>query len=156
MLFLGGQSQFALEYISKKIGKQTIDNTNRSRSYGKQRSSSSNDSIIGRELMTPDEVALLPESEALLFIKGFRGFRGFKGRKYKLTSHPNYKKLSEDSNFYTHNVKHTAKAVHYVVRIELPNFSDEMKSVEAMIFPGDEFEDPYENESDLYSESNNI
>jgi len=120
MLFLGGQSQFTLEYISKKIGKQTIDSTNRSRSYGKQRSNSSNDAILGRELMTPDEIALLSETDALLFIKGFRTY---KGRKFDISGHPNYKKLSEDSNFYTHNVSLAHGNAVYVVKFELPNIS---------------------------------
>jgi len=101
-LFLGGQSQFTLEYISKQIGKQTIDNRTRSRSFGRHRSSSQNEAILGRDLMTPDEIALMPDNECLLFMKAYRTL---KGTKYDVRKHKNYKLLSEDSDFYVHDVE---------------------------------------------------
>ena len=50
--FLGGQEQSTLEYVSKKLGKATIDKRSSSRTRGKQGSSSQSWDILGRELMT--------------------------------------------------------------------------------------------------------
>ena len=113
-LFLGGQSQYTLEYMSKQIGKQTIDNRTRSQSFGRQRSSSQNEAILGRDLMTPDEIALLDDNECLLFM---RSYRVLKTTKYDVKSHPNYYELSEDKGFYRHKVKHKAEEKKFEIRI---------------------------------------
>lgn len=123
MLFLGGQSKFTLEYMSQKIGKQTIDNKNKSKSFGKQRSTSQNEAILGRELMTPDEIAIMPKNKALLFINGFRTL---KGTKFDVVRHKNYKLLSEEENFYVHKVKNKQSKIIYTIKIPADMlFSDE-------------------------------
>ena len=122
-LFLGGQSQFTLDYMSKKIGKETVDNTNRSRSFGRSGSASKSDQILARSLMTPDEIALLSEREALLFI---RTFRPFKGLKYDIKAHKNYEHLSEDKDFYIHKVSGKDITIKYTYELSFDElFGDE-------------------------------
>jgi type IV secretion system protein VirD4 len=95
MLFLGGKEQTSLDYISKALGKETIDTVNRnvSRSY-RQNSTSLNEGILGRELMTPDEVGQMPDSDCVLLI---RGIHPFYSHKYIIEDHRNYH-LLEDAN----------------------------------------------------------
>lgn len=94
MLFLGGQEPTTLEHISKMLGKETIDTVSRSRSKGKNSSSSTNDGILGRELMTIDELKVMKDDECILFV---RGIFPFFSKKFKIEKHVNYKRL-EDSN----------------------------------------------------------
>ena len=94
MLFLGGQEKSTLEYISQTLGKETIDTISRSRSKGKNSSSSTNDGILGRELMTVDELKVMKDDECILFV---RGIFPFFSKKYKIERHANYGRL-EDSN----------------------------------------------------------
>lgn len=60
------------------MGKETIDTNTYGRSYGSHGSYSTNDQIAGRELMTPDEVRMLDNNYALLFIRGERPIKDFK------------------------------------------------------------------------------
>ena len=71
-LYLGGNDQSTCEYISKQLGKQTIDMNTYGRSKGRNGSYSTNYQITGRELMTPDEVRMLDNRYAILFIRGER------------------------------------------------------------------------------------
>lgn len=59
-------------------GKETIDTNTYGRSYGSHGSYSTNDQIAGRELLTPDEVRMLDNNYALLFIRGERPIKDFK------------------------------------------------------------------------------
>lgn len=58
-LYLGGNEQSTFEYVSKLLGKETIDTTTRGLTKGCNGSSSQNFQNAGRELMTPDEVRKL-------------------------------------------------------------------------------------------------
>lgn len=87
-LFLGGQEQTTLEYVSKKLGKETIRTRNSSRNYGGRGGSSLSYNTTGRDLMTPDEIAKMSTSDCILFI---RGLAPFFGKKYDYPKHPNYK-----------------------------------------------------------------
>ena len=91
-LYLGGNEQSTHEYVSKLLGKETIDLNTYGQSKGRSGSYSTNWQITGRELLMPDEVRLLDNSDALLFI---RGERPVKDKKYDLLGHPNIA-LSED------------------------------------------------------------
>lgn len=93
-LFLGGQEQTTLDYLSKRLGKETIDTLSHSRSRGRSSSTSTNDGILGRELMTIDEMGIMKDDECILFV---RGCVPFFSKKYKIERHRNYKKL-EDYN----------------------------------------------------------
>lgn len=94
LLFLGGQEPTTLEHISKTLGKETIDIRSHNRTRGRQGSTSENDGILGRELMTVDELKTMKDNECILFV---RGIYPFFCNKYKIERHPNYK-LLEDSN----------------------------------------------------------
>lgn len=71
-LYLGGNEQSTHKYVSELLGKETIDTNTYGRSTGRGGSYSTNWQISGRELMTPDEVRMLPDDRALLFVRGER------------------------------------------------------------------------------------
>ena len=85
-LYLGGNEQSTHEYVSKLLGKETIDTNTYGRSKGRNGSYSTNWQLAGRELMTPDEVRMLDNRYALLFIRGERPLEDFK---YDILKHPN-------------------------------------------------------------------
>ncbi len=85
-LYLGGNEQSTHKYVSELLGKETIDINSYGRSYGSHGSYSTNDQIAGRELLTPDEVRMLDNRYALLFI---RGERPVKDLKFNLKEHFN-------------------------------------------------------------------
>ena len=95
LLFLGGKEQTSLEYISKALGKETIDTLNRNRSKSYRNSSTTqNEGILGRELMTADEVGAMPDSDCILLV---RGLHPFYSKKFVIEKHKNYCFI-EDSN----------------------------------------------------------
>ena len=77
-LYLGGNEQSTHEYVSKLLGKETIDTNTYGQSRGRNGSYSTNYQISGRELMTPDEVRMLDNKYALLFIRGERPVQDLK------------------------------------------------------------------------------
>jgi type IV secretion system protein VirD4 len=85
-LYLGGNEQSTHEYISKMLGKATIDTNTYGQSKGRNGNYSTNWQITGRELYTPDEVRMLDNRYALLFI---RGEHAVQDGKYDLLRHPN-------------------------------------------------------------------
>ena len=96
MLFLGGNEQSTLEYISKLLGKETIDVKSLNQTKGgKSSSSSTNNSIMGRELMTQDEIKTMPNSDCLALLQFHNPFYC---EKYHIEEHPNYKFLADGGN----------------------------------------------------------
>ena len=93
MLYLGTNEASTHEYISKALGKATIDVKSRNTTKGRNGSSTTNYQQTGRELMTPDEVRLLPNDKAILLI---RGKRPIIDNKYTLTKHRNYDKIGNE------------------------------------------------------------
>ena len=87
-VYLGGNEQSTHEYISKLLGKATIDTNTYGQSKGRSGSYSTNWQIAGRELYMPDEVRMLDNRYALLFI---RGERAVQDGKYDILRHPNIK-----------------------------------------------------------------
>ncbi len=85
-LYLGGNEQSTHKYVSELLGKETIDTNTYGRTYGSHGSYSTNDQIAGRELLTPDEVRMLDNRYALLFV---RGERPVKDLKFDLKEHFN-------------------------------------------------------------------
>lgn len=67
-------------------GKETIDLDTHGKSTGRSGNFSTNYQITGRELMTPDEVRLLDNRYALLFVRGERPIIDYK---YDILKHPN-------------------------------------------------------------------
>ena len=92
LLYLGGNEQSTHEYISKMLGKETIDTRTRGITKGQHGSSNTNYQNAGRELLTLDEVRLLDNSNALIFI---RGERPLIDKKFDLLSHPNIAKTAD-------------------------------------------------------------
>ena len=85
-LYLGGNELSTHEYITKLLGKETIDTNTYGQSKGRNGNYSTNWQITGRELMTPDEVRRLDNRYALLFV---RGEMPVKDLKYDIFKHPN-------------------------------------------------------------------
>ena len=84
-LYLGGNEQSTHKYVSELIGKETVDTTSHSRSRGHSGSYSTSEQRAARDLLTPDEVRLLPDGKAVLFV---RGERPVIDDKYDLLRHP--------------------------------------------------------------------
>ena len=87
-IYLGGNEQSTHEYVSKLLGKETIDTNTYGQSRGRSGSYSTNWQLAGRELLTPDEVRMLDNQYALLFIRGERPIQDFK---YDILKHPHVK-----------------------------------------------------------------
>ena len=120
LLFLGGKEQSTLEYISKMIGKTTIDLRTTNQSKGQTGSFSINEQVLGRELITSSEVGLLKTDECILSI---RGVEPFLSKKYDITKHKNYKELSD------YDEKNTYKIKDPLIR-KSENFFRDVKEVE--------------------------
>ena len=92
VLFLGGKEQSTLKEISATLGKETIDSFNTSDTRGSQRSYGLNYQKLGKELMTPDELAVMDGGKCILQVQGVRPFFS---DKFDITRHPQYKYLSD-------------------------------------------------------------
>ena len=80
--------------MEELLGKETIDTYNTGESRGREVSHSLNYQKLGKSLMSVDELAVMDGGKCILQL---RGVRPFLSDKYDITSHPNYKYLS-DSN----------------------------------------------------------
>ena len=85
-LYLGGNEDSTHELVSKKLGKETISADSYTESKGRNGSYSKNTSLTGRSLMLPEEVRMLDNRYALLFV---RGENAVMDEKYDLMKHPN-------------------------------------------------------------------
>ena len=85
-LYLGGNEQSTHKYVSELLGKETIQVQSVSQSKGRSGSYSKSTQLIGRELMTPDEVRMLDNRLAILLV---RGEKPVIDEKYELMRHPN-------------------------------------------------------------------
>ena len=105
-LYLGGNEQSTHKYVSELIGKETMDYDTYGKSLGNSGSYSTNYQIGGRELMTPDEVRMLDNKYAILFI---RGERPIKDLKYDILKHPRVVDTADGKGeIYEHdNIKHS-------------------------------------------------
>ena len=93
-LYLGGNEQGTHKYASELLGKATIDMNTYGKSTGHSGNYSTNYQLSGRELLTPDEVRMLDNRYAILFIHGERPVMD---EKYDILKHPNVA-LSTDGN----------------------------------------------------------
>ena len=91
-IFLGGKEESTLKSISEQLGKETIDVKGQNRTKGRQSSTSENNSIIGRELMMPNELSTMPISDCIGML---RGHNPMYCHKYPIEKHPNYKFLAD-------------------------------------------------------------
>lgn len=101
-LFLGSGENDTMKNISERVGKATISHKSSSTTKGQQGSYSLQNQILGRELITPDEVGRLDNSECILFI---RGLRPFKSKKYNYCKHPQYKNTGDAKKEYLFDIR---------------------------------------------------
>ena len=93
VIFLGGRESSTIKEISENwLGKATISMQTDSRSRGQSESYNQNTQRLGRELMTPSELATMPGDKCILQL---RGLPPFFSSKYDLKQHPNYKYTAE-------------------------------------------------------------
>ena len=93
VVFLGGRESSTIKEISENwLGKATISMQTEGRSRGQSESYNQNTQRLGRELMTPSELATMPGDKCILQL---RGLPPFFSPKYDLKQHPNYKYTSE-------------------------------------------------------------
>ena len=140
-LYLGGNEQSTHEYVSKLLGKETIDTNTYGKSQGKNGSYSTNYQLAGRELLMPDEVRMLDNRYALLFI---RGENAVKDEKYDILKHPNVK-LTTDGGAaaYVHGeTDHSVAAITFEDGTEEPASElSELSDAEIIIYSEEEIEE---------------
>ena len=133
LLFLGGGNEpTSLEFVSKLLGKETVHTRTRGQTKGRSGSSSVNFQQTGRDLMTPDEIRMLPTNDALLFIRGEKPVRD---KKYDIKKHPNVRRTADGrAKPYIHNPP--------VPDYTLPDLPYEFRTLDDYTF----LEDEHENE----------
>ena len=106
LVYLGGNESTTHKYISESLGKGTIDKKSTGETKGRNGSSSRNYDVLGRELLTSDEVRKLPNDQCIILI---RGCDPIIDKKYNTFKHPLFKE-SEDGGAppYVHDIE-TAK-----------------------------------------------
>ena len=94
-IFLGSNSQKTVEYFSKALGEKTISHqnisTNRDKEHNKTGTSDS-DQIMGRALMTPDELRRMNNDLCIIFEKGIKPI---KANKYYYFKKPMAKEMAQ-------------------------------------------------------------
>lgn len=123
-LYLGGNEQSTHKYVSELLGKATIDTNTYGKSTGHSGNYSTNYQNTGRELMTPDEVRMLDNDKAILFI---RGERPILDKKYDITKHSNYKESADGLGSEYHHGKLTED----IATIELVPLTGNEKNLES-------------------------
>ena len=103
-IYLGGNESTSHEYISKSLGKETVDVKTRGVTHGRNGSSSNNFQSVGRELLTPDEVRMIDNNYEVVII---RGERAVIDKKFVLQKHRNIK-FTEDGGAEPYEKKETA------------------------------------------------
>ena len=131
LLFLGGGNEpTSLEFVSKLLGKETVHTRTRGQTKGRSGSSSVNYQQTGRDLMTPDEIRMLPTNDALLFIRGEKPVRD---KKYDIKKHPNVCRTADGrAKPYIHNPP--------VPDYTLPDLPYEFRTLDDYTFLEDEHE----------------
>ena len=93
VVFLGGREASTIKERSENwLGKATISMQTEGRSRGQSESYNQNTQRLGRELMTPSELATMPGDKCILQL---RGLPPFFSKKYDLKQHPNYRYTAE-------------------------------------------------------------
>lgn len=137
LLFLGGGNEpTSLEFVSKLLGKETVHTRTRGQTKGRSGSSSVNYQQTGRDLMTPDEIRMLPTKDALLFIRGEKPVRD---KKYDIKKHPNVRRTADgEAKPYIHNPLP-------VPDYSLPDLPYEFRTLDDYTFLEDEHEESKNN-----------
>ena len=166
-LYLGGNEQSTQKYVSELLGKETIDINTYGKSTGYSGNYSTNYQNTGRDLMTPDEVRMLENEKAILFIRGEKPIIDYK---YDLLKHPNVKYTADgEGKIFEHGDTSIAtasfskldeKEVRNLIdtneEIKKINVSYELLSEEDIeeYFLMEEYEDERKNESEENKQNN--
>ncbi len=149
-LYLGGNEQSTHEYVSKLLGKETIDTNTFGKSTGRNGNYSTNYQITGRELLTPDEVRMLDNKFALLFIRGERPIKDFK---FDILKHPNVSFTTDGkAEPYIHGFDDCSIGDLFLNDIEETEESENSESIgdiEFVVYSSQEIEEILRNESEV-------
>jgi hypothetical protein len=114
-LYLGGNEQSTHKYVSELLGKATIDTNTFGRSTGRSGNYSTNYQNSGRELLTPDEVRMLDNCFALLFI---RDERPVQDEKFDILRHPSVSDTTDGKRApYDHGAESRSNGAMQFVRL---------------------------------------
>ena len=128
-LYLGGNEKEGHKYVSELLGKETLDTNTYGQTKGRSGSYSVNYQQTGRELLTPDEIRLLDNRKAILFI---RGERPIMDDKYDLKKHVNFR-YTEDGGASPYDYAKTPLA-HDDLKIDINRLDDyELLSTEDIL-----------------------
>ena len=70
IIYLGGNEASTHKYVSEQLGKWTIDKSTSGQTFGSHGNASRNMDVLGRELLTPDEVRKLDNRKCICFVRG--------------------------------------------------------------------------------------
>ena len=128
-LYLGRNEKEGHKYVSELLGKETLDTNTYGQTKGRSGSYSVNYQQTGRELLTPDEIRLLDNRKAILFI---RGERPIMDDKYDLKKHVNFR-YTEDGGASPYDYAKTPLA-HDDLKIDINRLDDyELLSTEDIL-----------------------
>lgn len=147
-LYLGGNEQSTHKYVSELLGKETIDTNTYGKSKGRSGSYSTNYQITGRELLTPDEVRLLDNRYAILFIRGERAVIDFK---YDILKHPNVLYTTDGQALAYNHGKTNYEVANIVLDTNIDNYKfDDIENISEnyVIISSEELEEYYENKKE--------
>ena len=142
-LYLGGNEQSTHKYVSEMLGKSSIDINTHGRSYGLHGNYSTNYQRIGRELMTPDEVRILDNKYALLFIRGERPVKDFK---YDILHHPQVKYTSDGKGlpYYHGNINNSTGTIYVDFNVDNIDINNEqLENIEIDIISSEELDENF-------------
>jgi len=122
-LYLGGNEQSTHKYVSELLGKETLDTNTYGKSTGRNGNYSTNYQIAGRELLTPDEVRMLDNRFALLFI---RGERPVMDEKYDILRHPSVRDTADgNAERFSHGmVTHSVGGFSYLGKTDMKDLPE--------------------------------
>ena len=146
-LYLGGNEQSTHKYVSELLGKATIDTNTYGKSTGHSGSYSTNYQISGRELLTHDEVRMLDNRYALLFIRGEKPVMDLK---FDLLKHPNIA-LTADGKArpYIHGEAVKANASIYLEEADPESVEElELTTKQYELLSEEDLEQRYENQEE--------
>lgn len=82
-VYLGGNEVSSHKYVAERLGDWTIEKKSTSESLGHNGSSSKSNDVLGRKLMTPDEVGRMDNRKEIVFVRGQYPVLDWKYRTFK-------------------------------------------------------------------------
>lgn len=135
LVYLGGNEASTHKYISENLGKTTIWKRSRGRNYGRNGSSSKNEDILGRELMTVSEVRELKNEKCIVFV---RGQAPVLDDKYRTQDTEDYHRASRLGIYEHKKEKKNAEKIEVIDRQEFERMKKAGKKVaEIILQPGE-------------------